>query len=311
MCRETGEILPIMKVSILGTNGFLSNAIAAYCNRKGWHLYMYGRTLPQLKIKYDSYYEIDLITSDLDCSLLADSDIIVYAVGAGIQSNIDDNSKSIYSLNVAVPISICNDLKKINYSGTIVTFGSYFELGIRSIKEPATEQEVLETLNPTTSDYILSKRLLTRFVSCYTHRFNHWHFVLPTIYGAGENSNRLIPYTIKSIKNGRTPSYTSGIQIRQYLNVKNVPQVIDSAYCAHLTSGIYNIAGNEILTIKDIVGIIYKTMGKDVDERSFGICIKNDTEMPYLALNGQKLDNLINHSTIGSIVNSINEYLCY
>ena len=43
-----------MKVSILGTNGFLSNAIAAYCNRKGWHLYMYGRTLPQLKIKYDS-----------------------------------------------------------------------------------------------------------------------------------------------------------------------------------------------------------------------------------------------------------------
>ena len=41
--------------------------------------------------------------------------------------------------------------------------------------------------------------MLTRFVSAYAHEFIHWHFIIPTIYGPGENVKRLIPYTIQSI----------------------------------------------------------------------------------------------------------------
>lgn len=35
-----------MKISILGTNGFLSTAIAKYANEAGWNLDMYGLDEP-------------------------------------------------------------------------------------------------------------------------------------------------------------------------------------------------------------------------------------------------------------------------
>ena len=35
-----------MKISILGTNGFLSTAIAKYANEVGWTLNMYGLDAP-------------------------------------------------------------------------------------------------------------------------------------------------------------------------------------------------------------------------------------------------------------------------
>lgn len=35
-----------MKISILGTNGFLSTAIAKYANEAGWYLDMYGLDEP-------------------------------------------------------------------------------------------------------------------------------------------------------------------------------------------------------------------------------------------------------------------------
>ena len=36
-----------MNVTILGTNGFLSRAIAIYCNKKGYFIDMYGLNEPK------------------------------------------------------------------------------------------------------------------------------------------------------------------------------------------------------------------------------------------------------------------------
>ena len=43
-----------MKISILGTNGFLSTAIAKYANEAGWALDMYGLDEP-VGHKYDNF----------------------------------------------------------------------------------------------------------------------------------------------------------------------------------------------------------------------------------------------------------------
>ena len=75
-----------MKISILGTNGFLSTAIAQYANEAGWNLDMYGLDEPTAH-KFDNFYKINLMDAELDCTSLLTSDIIVYAIGAGIQSN--------------------------------------------------------------------------------------------------------------------------------------------------------------------------------------------------------------------------------
>lgn len=100
-----------MKVTILGTNGLLSTTIAKYCNQWGIELNMYGRR-PPTQNYCSAFYKTDFMTDKIDCNQLRQTDVIIYAIGAGIQSNLNDSAEAVYTLNVTVPVSICNSLKK-------------------------------------------------------------------------------------------------------------------------------------------------------------------------------------------------------
>lgn len=282
-----------MKISILGTNGFLSTAIAKYANEAGWNLDMYGLDEPRSH-KYDNFYKVNLMDTALDCSGLLASEIIIYAIGAGIQSNLNEGNDLIYNLNVTVPVRICNALKAAGYRGKFITFGSVFEMGETTEERFFTEEDIQTSLAVAPNDYTVSKRMLTRFISSYKHEFTHWHFIIPTIYGESENPKRLIPYTINAIKNGEELHFTAGDQTRQYIHVSEVPRMIDMAYEKDIPSGIYNIQGKETVTVKEIVTLIHKVLGKKVAEGCFGSTQRADVGMKYLALDGSKLKTAIN-----------------
>lgn len=282
-----------MKISILGTNGFLSTAIAQYANEAGWNLDMYGLDEPTAH-KFDNFYKVNLMDAELDCSGLLTSDIIVYAIGAGIQSNLKEGNDLIYNLNIIVPVRICNALKAAGYQGKFITFGSIFEMGETTEERFFTEEDIQTSLAVAPNDYTVSKRMLTRFISSYKHEFTHWHFIIPTIYGESENPKRLIPYTINAIKNGEELHFTAGDQTRQYIHVSEVPRIIDMAYKKNIPSGIYNIQGKETITVKEIVTLIHKVLGRQVAEGCFGSAQRVDVGMKYLALDGSKLKTAIN-----------------
>lgn len=296
-----------MKVTILGSNGFLSNAIAKYANKNNWKLDVYGLDEP-IGVQYDKFVKCNLMDAELDCSGLLDSDIVVYAIGAGIQSNLKEGYNLIYSLNVTAPVTICNKLKELDYKGDFVTFGSVFEMGETKETHFFTEEEITFSSAPAPSDYVVSKRMLTRFVTSYKHDFTHWHFIIPTIYGEAENPKRLIPYTINAIKNGEELHFTAGEQTRQYIYVGEVPRLIELSFNKKLPSGIYNIQGKETLTVKEIVTLIHKVMGKEVPEVCFGTAQRTDVGMKYLALDGSKLCEVTGFETNIRIVDVIDSY---
>ncbi len=296
-----------MKICILGTNGFLSNAIGKYANEHGWHLDMYGLAAPD-SVRYDKFIEINLMDRDLDCTTMIDSDIIVYAIGAGIQSNLMEGADLLYALNVTAPVNICNKLKALDFRGAFVTFGSYFELGETDLKHPATEEDIIKADAPAPTDYVASKRMLTRFVTSYKHEFTHWHFILPTIYGPGENPKRLIPYTINAIRNNEELHFTSGEQVRQYLFVDDVANVLDTAYTKSLPSGIYNIAGSEEFTVRELVECIHAYFKKPVLNGCFGSTERSDTGMKYLALNNTKLTKALSIKPGTQLQDCIDKY---
>lgn len=277
-----------MNVTILGTNGFLSRAIALYCNEKGYPIEMYGLDEPKGH-EYHSFHEVNLMTDKLNMEELCKSDIIVYAIGAGIQSNLKEGNDLIYNLNVTAPVRICNVLKASSYKGKFITFGSYFEMGETKEARFFTEEDIQTSLAVAPNDYTVSKRMLTRFISSYKHDFTHWHFIIPTIYGESENPKRLIPYTINAIKNGEELHFTAGDQTRQYIHVSEVPRMIDMAFAKNIPSGLYNIQGKETMTVREIVTLIHKALGKKVPEGCFGSAQRVDVGMKYLALDGSKL----------------------
>lgn len=296
-----------MIISILGCNGFLSTAIAKYANEHGWHIEMYGLDEPTGH-SFDSFVQCNLMDAELDCTPLLNSDIIVYAIGAGIQANLKEGFNLIYNLNVTAPVTICNKLKELGYKGVFVSFGSVFEMGETKEIRFFTEEDVLTSTAPAPSDYVVSKRMLTRFVNCYKHEFKHWHFIIPTIYGAGENPKRLIPYVVNAIKNDEELHFTVGNQIRQYVHVSEVPHLIEVAFEKRLPSGIYNIEGTETLTVKEIVGLIHQELGKEVPDGCFGTVQRSDVGMQYLALDGTKLRNEINFKAMIKICDVIKTY---
>lgn len=277
-----------MKISIIGSNGFLSTAIAKYANKQKWELDIYGLETPK-NHEYNNFVGVNLVNYNMDCTGLLTSDIIIYAVGAGIQSNLNESADLIFRLNVTVPVYICNQLSHLSYKGIFVTFGSVFEVGESSGKRPFTEEDIITSLHKAPNNYTVSKRMLTRYISSYKHSFTHWHFIIPTIYGAGENPKRLIPYTINAIKEGQELHFTSGEQTRQYIHVSEIPFILELSYNNSLDSGIYNIEGRETITVKEIVEIIHSSLGKPLPSECFGTVKRSDTGMQYLALNGQKL----------------------
>lgn len=296
-----------MKVTILGTNGFLSKAIAVYCNSKGYPLNMYGLSEPKGH-SFDSFHQINLMTEEPDYADLAQSDIIVYAIGAGIQSNLKEGNDLIYSLNVTAPVKICNALKTAGYKGCFITFGSVFEMGATKEERFFTETDVLTSTCPAPNDYTVSKRMLSRFVDSYKHDFTHWHFFIPTIYGEAENPLRLIPYTINAIRNNEPLHFTAGDQTRQYIYVDEVPRMIDMAYSKQLLGGIYNIEGKDTLTVREIVTAIHRHFGKTVPDDCFGSTQRADTGMKYLALDGTKLKEAIGFEASISLTDVIDRY---
>lgn len=281
-----------MKVSIIGTNGFLSTAMAHYCNEHNWTVDMYGLDEPKGHA-YNMFYQVNLLSDKLDYTELLKSDLIVYASGAGIQSNLKESAYLVYALNVTAPVNMCDALKVNGYKGVFVSFGSVFEMGQTKEERYFTEQDIMTSLCEAPNDYTVSKRMLTRFIGSYKHEFTHWHFIIPTIYGETENPLRLIPYTINSIKKGDALHFTAGDQTRQYVHVSEVPRLIHMAFDKQLQSGIYNIEGKETLTVKEIVTLIHDVMDKEVPTDCFGTVQRADVGMKYLALNGRKLKEAI------------------
>lgn len=296
-----------MKISILGSNGFLSTAIAKYANQKDWSLDVYGLDKP-VGHTCDNFYEVNLMDAALDCSGLMDSDIVIYAIGAGIQANLKESIDLVYNLNVTVPVSICNKLKELGYKGRFVTFGSVFEMGETFEEKYFTEDDLLASTYPAPNDYTVSKRMLSRFVSSYKHDFIHWHFYIPTIYGAEENPKRLIPYVINAIRKGEELHFTSGDQTRQYVHVSEIPRMLALAFKKNLPSGLYNIQGSETVMVKEIVTELHRVMGKDVSDSCFGSVQRADTGMKYLALDGKKLRDAIGFEASVKIIDAIKTY---
>lgn len=296
-----------MNISILGTNGFLSSAIAKYANLHKWKLNVYGLDEPQ-DHTFDHFHKVNLMDAEIDCSALIDSDMIVYAIGGGIQANLKENCSLIYNLNVTVPVGICNKLKELDYKGRFVTFGSVFEMGETKEERFFTEEDILSSVCQAPNDYTISKRMLSRFVANYKHDFKHWHFYIPTIYGEGENPKRLIPYTIYSIRNRESLHFTAGDQIRQYIHVNELPYILDLAYSNDISSGIYNIEGNETMSVKEIVTTIHNSMGEKVPSDCFGSVQRADIGMKYLALDGTKLRNATGFIATTNIIDVIERY---
>lgn len=287
-----------MKVSIIGTNGMLSVAFAKYYTsiNNVW-VSVYGLEAP-LNYNYDKFYQVNLLKDQLDFSNLIDSNIIIYASGAGVQAALHTDAKLMYSLNVCVPIDITLKLKELNYKGVFVSFGSYMEIGLNSDESKAfTEEEIICSTLPVTNDYGLSKRIFGRYMRDFSADYSFYHFILPNMFSEDDMKpgTRLVPYTLQYLQDyvfGRKPQapcFSAGLQTRQFITLEEMIRIVDMTISKKIHSGVYNVGGGEFLSIRELIErlfAIYKVPCKDY---YFGQENRRDGDIKSLRIDGSKL----------------------
>jgi nucleoside-diphosphate-sugar epimerase len=245
--------------------------------------------------------------TNVDFEKLLAFDAIIYCAGSGIQAGRSDDF--VYELNTFLPLNLALYLNEHSYSGKLITFGSYAEIGNNLDEKAFTEAELLTSLLAAPNNYCVSKRLLSRFFHSASLKIKYFHLILPTIYGSGENPNRLIPYLVNCLRSDQKPKLTSGHQTRQYIHTKDAAALLREVLMSqNAPSGIYNVPCYETRLVKDIVAEIYEAMHVEQLEKPDGLQ-RYDESMKFLKLDSTKIQaQFPGWKPEISILNSIKDY---
>lgn len=287
-----------MKIAIIGANGMLSVALTKYYMAKeGVQVDVYGLDAPK-GYECDNFYQVNLLKDRLDYDKLLVADAIIYASGAGVQAALSTPSELMYALNVTAPIDITLQLKKHEYKGVYVSFGSYMEIGLNGEDGKAfTEYEVICSTLPVTNDYGLSKRLYGRYMQDFTADFTFYHFILPNMFSEDDlkPGTRLVPYTLQYLqdynagKNPSAPSFSAGLQTRQFITLEEMIQTVDKAICKRISTGVYCIGGGEFLSIRNLIERLFAIYDVPCKDEFFGQEVRRDGDIKSLRIDGRKL----------------------
>lgn len=299
-----------MKISIIGSNGMLSKALTKYYHSNSENVVdVYGLDEPK-GYECDNYYQVNLLNGKIDYEVLAKTDVVFYASGAGVQAALKTDSSLMYALNVNVPIELTLQLKKKNFQGIYVSFGSYMEIGLNDEDGKAfKEKEVLCSDLPVTNDYALSKRLYGRYMQDFIAEYIHLHFILPNMFSEDDlkPGTRLVPYTLQYLqdynagKNPQNPSFSAGLQTRQFITLEEMIKTVDKAIDSRISSGIYNIGGGEFLSIRNLIERLFAIYNVPCKEEYFGKSVRRDGDIKSLRIDGSKLKEAIGYLPDSSI----------
>lgn len=278
-------------VAIIGGNSFLAKSLLSeLAHNKNIKLKVWAKENTSL-LENAQFYPYNFPEKPILPNQLLACDFVLYLAGAGIQPGKTVSNKILYHLNLFEPINLINYLASNFYKGTFISFGSYFEIGINNRVVNFTEGDILKAHNPPFNEYIISKRLLSKFIydkvnlNCPVRLL---HFILPNIYGEDENPHRLIPYLVKSFYQNSTVHLSTGKQVRQYLYIKDISQFLANL-CRQecLVGGVFNLGGTEQVSPRNIVTMIQKeatVRGLATPAIAFATAQRADAEAPYLGL---------------------------
>ena len=98
------------------------------------------------------------------------------------------------------------------------------------------------------------------------------------LYGKGEDSRRLVPYIRNKISKGEKADLTSGLQIRDYLNVEKAAEMITDIIVSN-SSGPINVCSGIGITVKELAEEIASEYGR-LDLLNFGARAENLLDPP-------------------------------
>lgn len=249
-----------MNILITGANGLLGKNLINILSSE--HT-IFALIKEENKILFDNnnVHTIAMDLSHFDTNKLpSDIDVIYYFAQSNRFREFPDGARDMLEININAPLQLAewarqNNVKKFIYASS----GGVYTNPDKPVKEffdiNANEKQGF---------YLNSKLCAEMLLKNYANFFETFVVIRPFfIYGIGQNETMLIPRLIKNVKEGKEIQLSgkSGININPiYVGdaAQSVARLLDIKG-EHL----FNIAGNDIVSIKEIGELIGKILDKE------------------------------------------------
>jgi nucleoside-diphosphate-sugar epimerase len=278
------------KILVLGGNGFIGSHLIMECLKKKWEIISLSSKLPPLKKRFKKvkYLACDVSNYEALKKIIKPN----YDFVVNLSGYIDHGKKR---ETFTTHYKGCKNLTQIfrkKHPISFIQMGTSLEYG--NLKSPHSE-EVTARLSSMKSYYSKAKYLATRHVIKLSKKNNFPGVILRLyqVYGPGQNTNRLIPFVIKSCKNNKKFPCSSGKQIRDFVYVKDVIGAIIKALQSKKCYGeIINIGSGQPVKIKKIILLIKNLIKRGLPQ--FNKIKLRDEESLYFYPSVKKAKKIIN-----------------
>lgn len=276
------------RILITGGTGFIGYHLASACLKKNFIVKSLSTKRPskERKLKKVKYLICDISNKQKLSKILDHNfDYIVNLAGYVNHSNKKKTKKSHYNgcKNLAL-FFLKSNIKKFVQIGSSIEYGK--------INSPQKENN--HNKQKTYSVYGNSKLLSTKFLLNLSNRFNFPVSILRLylVYGPYQDTNRVIPITIKNAINNNKFDCSSGLQLRDFIHIDDLVRAILKALSSKKTSGeIFNIGSGKPIRIKDLILKICKLVGSGKPQ--FGKIKLRKDEIKYLFPSIKKAKKLL------------------
>jgi len=267
-------------ILIMGASGFLgSHFFKSFLANQNFFVYGLSRHHLDKKIyiltnKRNGKIETQIYNNKLSIFKNNIFDVVINAISYGVNYNEQDSELAKFT-----NIVLCNELFRLSEDFGIKTFihlGTSDEYGIMN----GTINEDTQT-NPQSIYGITkargSEKLLRSSEGCST---NLVILRLFSIYGPNESDFKLMPTIINSLRNNKEIMMTGGNQMRNYLYINDLLNVIltFSSGIKYSQNKIYNVGSKNTLKIRDIAEDISAIMMSNFQLFKWGLLPYRESE---------------------------------
>lgn len=237
-----------MKILITGADGFIGKSLLEYLSKKNISVIGISRKISNKKLQKISLFNSKKLQSFINRNKF---DAVIHLAASINEEDPDTMLKNNYITTLNL-LNACKSTKKFIFTSSHAVYG-------KSEYLPIDEKHPKNSV----TNYGLSKIICENLCKMFHNSYNLDMIILrlSSVYGKGQTSKTLIPTLIShSIKKEpiQLHQYKNGYQIMDLINIQDVCRVIYLAIKSKKSFGIYNIATENPITVKEIADEINK-----------------------------------------------------
>lgn len=245
-----------MKILITGVTGFVGSNLLNYIQKQE-HIELYG--MVRYRRQQDKLIGSELKGIVTEDEVISDFqyDVVVHLAGKAHDIKKVADEKEYYLSNEKLTADLYDAFLKYDNPGSFIYVSSVSVFSIGS-KEPYTEEHIP---NPNTP-YGISKYNAENYIREKNEVKGKFFYVLRPSIIYGPNSKGNLNLLFSMVENGIPYPLGAFKNKKSFLSVNNLCFIIERLCYKKITSGIYHVADDEVLSTVDVVKLIYKSIGR-------------------------------------------------